>query len=115
MQNHKSNLKRFLYIFLRYEKSPLAFSWSENTEPFNLATVLDRYYDRNETLSLEMIGAPLWEYAPSSDFTVNLNIKIPTSSVEYVAPMPELLKQAWIQYLAFLIPFTGRRETNQPV
>ena len=69
-------------MFWRYESSPLAFSWANSAKPFDLTRVLEAYYDRNETLSLEMVGAPVWDYSPSTDFTVNVNIKIPYANVQ---------------------------------
>lgn len=66
--------------------------------------LLQRYQDRNITAEY-VYDAPVIRPGGRFGTTVNLKIRIPSdASLTYVPPFLEVMKYAWVQYIALLIP-----------
>mmetsp|Transcript_18440 Transcript_18440/g.43142 ORF Transcript_18440/g.43142 Transcript_18440/m.43142 type:complete len:319 (+) Transcript_18440:80-1036(+) len=91
-----------------YANSPLAVNWRSNwvpqNQPLSLQALLARYAQRNETAIFEPLVPPLWDYTPKQSFHIEVTMDIPPQLVYYVPLAAEVLKLAWVQVLAFLIP-----------
>jgi hypothetical protein len=66
------------------------------------ATILSSYALRNETISLNHRVPIVWTPGELDSFKIQLNLRIPTQVVPYIPAVAQVLKGAWIQYLAFL-------------
>jgi len=91
-----------------YAESPLdvrwASNWANRHTPLSLRALLDRYASRNESVHLETIVPPVWDYTPRDSFRIEVVIDVPPQLVHYVSAAFEVLKYAWMQFLSFLIP-----------
>jgi len=91
-----------------YAENPLAAPWSSNwvteNQPLTVQALLGRYARRNETVHLEYVVPPVWDYTPRDSFKVHVTIDVPPQLIYYVPGAAEVLKFAWVQLVAFLIP-----------
>ncbi|CAK9118507.1 unnamed protein product [Durusdinium trenchii] len=91
-----------------YASSPLEVNWRSNwipeNQPLTLEALLGRYAQRNETADLQQSVPAIWDYTPKSNFQISVTIEVPPQLVYYVPMASEVLKFAWMQFLAFLIP-----------
>mmetsp|Transcript_408 Transcript_408/g.1394 ORF Transcript_408/g.1394 Transcript_408/m.1394 type:complete len:317 (-) Transcript_408:9-959(-) len=78
--------------------------WEALVHPISMPDLLGRYVRRNETLQLNMVAPALWDYAPSDAFEIKLRLQVPAQEVLYVPGVLEILKFAWMQYAALLVP-----------
>lgn len=69
-----------------------------------LPLLLQRYQDRNFTAEY-VHSPPLVRPGGQRSPTINMKIRIPTdASLAYVPPFLEVMKFAWVQYIALLLP-----------
>lgn len=91
-----------------YAENPLAVdyrsSWATRHQPIRVAALLERYAERNETVYLEQVLPPVWDYAPRDSFRLELRIDVAPQTVKFVPGAPEVLKLAWMQLLALGVP-----------
>eukprot|EP00927_Polykrikos_kofoidii_P027030 TRINITY_DN23930_c0_g1_i1.p1 TRINITY_DN23930_c0_g1~~TRINITY_DN23930_c0_g1_i1.p1 ORF type:complete len:323 (-),score=34.76 TRINITY_DN23930_c0_g1_i1:40-1008(-) len=91
-----------------YAANPLAVDWRSNWaarhHPVTMRALLERYAQRNETVHLELMAPPVWDYSPSDEFRLELMLDVKPHLVQYVPPSVEVLKFAWMQVLSFLVP-----------
>lgn len=75
-------------------------------DDFNMATILERYASRNLTTRLENTYT-VWSPAgdAESSFLLRVRLQYPPQSIRYTPGVPQVLKAAWIQYLALLVIF----------
>ena len=69
-----------------------------------LSHVIPRYVRRNFTTKYDYY--PVWSAAPSDgaeSFTLNMTVRVPPTQVTYTPTVSEVLKFAWIQYVALLL------------
>ena len=81
---------------------------STEPEDYDLASILERYTQRNLTTRLDnhyFIWAP--SGASSSSFHVRVHLHYPTQTLVYTPGVWEVLKMAWVQYLAILVVFAA--------
>lgn len=65
--------------------------------------VLARYAACNDTIRL-VPHAPLWTPGAADSFEAELTVAVPSANVFYRPSVAELLKLAWVQYLALFFP-----------
>jgi len=91
-----------------YAGSPLDVNWRSNwipdKQPLSLEELLSRYAQRNETVMFEPLVPPMWDYTPRQSFRIQMTMDVHPQLVYYVPLASEVLKLAWVQVLAFLIP-----------
>mmetsp|Transcript_128919 Transcript_128919/g.412858 ORF Transcript_128919/g.412858 Transcript_128919/m.412858 type:complete len:173 (-) Transcript_128919:102-620(-) len=91
-----------------YATSPLdvrwTSSWASKQFPLTLRSIFERYAARNETVHLESVVPPVWDYTPKDYFRIEAVFEVVKQPVYYVPAALEVLKYAWIQFLSFLIP-----------
>eukprot|EP00439_Symbiodinium_sp_Y106_P048760 s3346_g6.t1 len=58
----------------------------------------------NETVMFEPLVPPMWDYTPRQSFRIQMTMDVHPQLVYYVPLASEVLKLAWVQVLAFLIP-----------
>lgn len=74
---------------------------SGTTGMVDIGSVLQTYYSRNETTILRENWSK-WEYGKSENFLLHMRIRVPKMLIGYRPAFWELMKYAWIQYLAVL-------------
>eukprot|EP00929_Paragymnodinium_shiwhaense_P015870 TRINITY_DN123977_c0_g1_i1.p1 TRINITY_DN123977_c0_g1~~TRINITY_DN123977_c0_g1_i1.p1 ORF type:complete len:323 (-),score=66.74 TRINITY_DN123977_c0_g1_i1:322-1290(-) len=79
-------------------------SWAVENHPVTMRAILDRYASRNSTIYLELTAPPVWDFSPRDQFSAQLEMEVPPELIQYVPGSLEVLKFAWMQLLAFLIP-----------
>lgn len=91
-----------------YNDSPLSVKWQSNwaasRQPISLRDLLSRYASRNETISLELLSPPVWEFSPADVFRIEVSMAIPPLLVYFRPQAFELIKFAWMQLLSIAIP-----------
>ena len=89
--------------FTTYNTSLLNSS-SVFAKDFDISNILQAYSARNVTSVLHNVY-PVWEPGASTGFTLQVNIWYPPQIILYSPGFWQLLKFAWIQYLAIACVF----------
>ncbi|XP_043199215.1 transmembrane protein 231-like [Amphibalanus amphitrite] len=80
---------------------------STDPEDYDIATILENYARRNLTTHL---SNPFYVWTPRgesvSSFLLRVRLQYPTLNLEYTPGVWQVLKMAWVQYLAILVVFT---------
>lgn len=84
--------------------APLLNTGGLVVEDFELRNILRNYNKRNVTTSLEQ-PLVVWEAGDTCNFALELELTYPVLTVTYYPGFWQLLKFAWIQYLAILVIF----------
>jgi len=79
-------------------------AWDYNIYDWSWETIINNYMDRNERTELK-INYPIWQTDRSvdEDFKISGKIRYNEQVIRYRPSLLEVLKNAWIQYLAFYI------------
>jgi len=87
--------------------TPIIDSTSLNTDTYELSNIFAAYQRRN--VSTDFVGRyPVWKSgrAAGSPFTVKVKVHYPEETINYRPGFWQLIKMAWIQYVAILLVFT---------
>jgi len=102
----QNNILQMGAIRNRYNTPCLNFTnaWDYNIYSWSWEKVIEEYMDRNERTELK-INYPLWKTDRSfdEDFKIKGKIRYNQQVIHYRPSVLEVLKNAWIQYLAFYI------------
>eukprot|EP00731_Ephydatia_muelleri_P027108 Em0018g1208a len=84
--------------------SSLVNSSSVFAKDFDISNILQAYSTRNVTSVLHNVY-PVWEPGASTGFTLQVELQYPAQTILYSPGFWQLLKFAWIQYLAIACVF----------
>lgn len=91
-----------------YTQSPLAInfgsSWATAHQPLSVQGILERYAARNETVFMDQVLPAVWDYSPRERFEIRLSLDVVPQHIYYIPGSLEVLKWAWMQMIAFLVP-----------
>lgn len=96
--------------YLGYELLPTTFTSRLSSTRFAVPYIASQYASRNISMQfspsvVSSVQAPskpvLGNDAPS--FVASVTLRIPVQSIRYRAPASQMLKDAWIQYMAFFL------------
>ncbi|XP_003384386.1 PREDICTED: transmembrane protein 231-like [Amphimedon queenslandica] len=77
---------------------------SRLTQDNEIIGILKNYQQRNLSISLAN-RMDYWEYGTGSNFTAHISLTFPVQTLIYIPGLWQVLKFAWIQYLAILVIF----------
>ncbi|ORX80212.1 hypothetical protein BCR32DRAFT_268989 [Anaeromyces robustus] len=89
----------------KYNVACLNFTnpWDYNMYNWSWETLIENYMERNEKTELK-VNYPIWKTEGSAeDFKITGKIRYNKQLIHYRPSLLEVLKNAWIQYLAFYI------------
>jgi len=106
LQFIQNNLLQMGTIRNKYNVPCLNFtnSWDYNIYEWSWENIIEKYMNRNERTELK-INYPIWktDRPYDSDFKIKGKIRYNQQLIHYRPSILEVLKFAWIQYLAFYI------------
>ncbi|KAJ3031206.1 UNVERIFIED_CONTAM: Chromodomain-helicase-DNA-binding protein 1-like [Siphonaria sp. JEL0065] len=96
IDNYDYNTAIMNYTFLSTGKNTDSYLWSK---------IIERYEDRNIRTKLDVTSPPTWESprAINQPFTIHGKIRYSKDMYSYRPSIMEVLKAAWIQYLAYFV------------
>ena len=77
-------------------------------EEYDLSHILEKYHQRNLTTHLDN-DYTVWTPAgaSASSFLLRVRLHYPTQTIEYMPGVWQVLKMAWVQYLAIMVVFAA--------
>eukprot|EP00418_Pyrodinium_bahamense_P040162 CAMPEP_0179207602 /NCGR_PEP_ID=MMETSP0796-20121207/103526_1 /TAXON_ID=73915 /ORGANISM="Pyrodinium bahamense, Strain pbaha01" /LENGTH=276 /DNA_ID=CAMNT_0020912541 /DNA_START=289 /DNA_END=1119 /DNA_ORIENTATION=- len=91
-----------------YAWNPLILDWTSNKvmelHPITVHALLEGYAARNETVYLNQVTPPAWDYSPQDSFSIHVVFDVPAQLVYYVPGIFEVLKFGWMQLMALALP-----------
>mmetsp|Transcript_5944 Transcript_5944/g.17791 ORF Transcript_5944/g.17791 Transcript_5944/m.17791 type:complete len:320 (-) Transcript_5944:75-1034(-) len=91
-----------------YSRNHLVIQWTSNDalshKPLTVQSLLQPYAAQNETVYLDTVLPPVWDYSPRDLFQVRVTCDVPPQLVHYVPGTVEVLRFAWVQFLSLGIP-----------
>ncbi|KAI9350262.1 transmembrane protein [Obelidium mucronatum] len=80
-------------------------SSGDKTDTFKWSTLIERYEDRDIRTKLDTVSPPTWEgpRAINQPFLIQGKVRYPSDVFSYRPGTMEVMKSAWIQYLAYFV------------